>query len=457
MSPDPDRSVDVIIIGAGLSGLTAALTLHDHGLRVIVLEADTRVGGRTETGHLTDGQWIELGGQWVAHEHHELRRLVERFNLSTTPTGSNGRPVTIYGGKRRTPRSSGATPLHGRARRDVARGFGRLKQIVDAVDSEAPWRTPGAFTLDRQTFDSWIDHELATERGRTYFRTALHAIFAPDPVEVSTLHAAVYLRSGNHLQHLLGIDREAQEERVLGGAGTISAQIANHLSPNVLTGAAVRTITQTPDSVTVTIRQGKSFAASRVVVTLPPPLASRLEYQPALPSERDQFTQRLHSIAVTKLHLVYPTPFWHTQGLSGECVTDEGPIRVLLDNTPPGYHRGVLVGFIEGADTDELALRTPDARRGAFIAAAVRFFGPAAALPIEYLERDWAAHEFARGCYHGHFAPGTWTAYGTALRRPVGRIHWAGTETAHEWTGYMEGAVRSGIRVANEVASLMSS
>ncbi len=80
-----------------------------------------------------------------------------------------------------------------------------------------------------------------------------------------------------------------------------------------------------------------------------------------------------------------------------------------------------------------------------------RFFGPRAADPEEYLERDWATEEWSRGCYGGRFGTGVWTGYGEALREAVGRIHWAGTETAEVWNGYMDGAVRSGERAAREV------
>lgn len=446
---------DVIVVGAGLSGLAAALRLRDHGRRVLVLEADARVGGRTETGHFADGQWIELGGQWVAEDHTELRRLIARFGLRLVPMAAEGRVVSIHGGRRDEGRSSSAPALPPPAARDLNRALARLGRIVESVDLAEPWLTADADRLDRQTFDSWIREELATEAARRYFRAAHGAIFAPDPVEVSTLHAAVYLRSGGHLHHLAGVDRAAQEHRVHGGAGAISAAIAEHLGAVVRVSMPVRTIADDDESVSVTTRDGAIFRAGRVLVTLPPPLAGRLEYIPPLPSARDQLTQRAHSISVTKMHLVYETPFWRARGLSGEGVSDVGPVAVVLDNTPPGSPRGVLVGFIEGADKREWALHTAEERRGAFIGAAVRFFGPDAAHPIEYLERDWSAQEFTRGCYHGHFAPSTWTTYGAALTDPVGRIHWAGTETAREWTGYMEGAVRSGNRAADEIAPLL--
>lgn len=444
---------DVIVVGAGLAGLTAALRLNDAGIDVTVLEAGHRVGGRTESGWTADGQWIELGGQWVGPDHTELRRLIDRCGLSTVAFGTAGRTVAITAGRRRVVDPSATTDagLGDADRRDIAAAIELFAQIVDAVELTAPWRTPDAERLDEVTFAGWIDTHLRTDDARRWFRTACELVFAPHPHEVSLLHAAVYFKSGSHLAGLRDTDRDTQEERVLGGASAISDRIAELLGARVRLGTPVRTIVHDDDGVTVITRDGARHTAGRVIVTLPPALAGRLEYEPALPSARDQLTQRLHSISVVKMYLRYATPFWRDDGLSGHAVIDSGPLKLVLDNTPPGYGGGLLVTFLEGADKLGLALTTPRRRRDAFLAVATAAFGPAAAAAVEYLERDWTAQEFFRGCYGGHFAPGTWSAYGPALTAPVGPIHWAGTETSPTWTGYMEGAVRSGLRVADEV------
>lgn len=439
---------DVIIIGAGFSGLTAALKLADSGLRVTVLEASDRVGGRTASGSTTDGQWLELGGQWVATDHHRLRALIERFGLRTESTARAGLATHLRGGD--------SAPLDATelaSVRDAARAF---SEIIDSVDMVSPWLTPNAELLDEGTFASWIRQNLPTDRARRHFVTSVEAIFAPDPVDVSLLHAAYYFRSGNHVEGLLGLDREAQEERVVGGASVVCDAIAAHLGDRVLVGQPVRSIQYRADEVTVTTRAGREYSAGRAILTLPAPLAGRLEYSPPMPTPRERLTQLAHAISVVKLYLVYERPFWRDSGLSGEGVIDDGPIRVVLDNTPAGYDHGVLVAFIEKADSTRVGLLDADSRRAAFVSVAIRLFGPSAGAPLEYLERDWSTKEFASGCYSGHFAPGTWTGYGPAVTTPVGPLHWAGTETATEWTGYMEGAVQSGLRVAGEVLDSLS-
>jgi monoamine oxidase len=220
--------------------------------------------------------------------------------------------------------------------------------------------------------------------------------------------------------------------------------MARELGDRVVLASPVRGIRVVPDGVVVVTRDGAEYGATRVIVTLPPTLAGRLEYDPGLPSWRDQLTQRMPAGSVIKMCLAYDRPFWRERGLNGQAASDAGPVKVTFDNTPPGYDRGVLLGFIEGNEARRWARRSPGDRKEAFIRCLVRYFGEEAAHPLEYLERDWMAEEFSRGCYGAHFAPGVWTSYGPALTAPIGPIHWAGTECSPVWNGYMEGAVRSG-------------
>ncbi|HEX7459667.1 MAG TPA: FAD-dependent oxidoreductase, partial [Acidimicrobiales bacterium] len=189
--------------------------------------------------------------------------------------------------------------------------------------------------------------------------------------------------------------------------------------------------------------------------TLPPTLAGRLEYGPILPSWRDQLTQRLPAGSVIKLCAVYDEPFWRHDGLTGQAASDRGPIKVTFDNSPPGGTPGIMMGFMEAGDGRAAGRLSVSERRAAAVECFVRHFGPQAAHPIEYIERDWMAEEFSRGCYGAHFTPGVWSDYGPALTEPVGLIHWAGAECSSVWNGYMEGAVRSGEQTAEAVAAAL--
>jgi len=201
----------------------------------------------------------------------------------------------------------------------------------------------------------------------------------------------------------------------------------------------------TPDSV---------ITAKRVIVAVPPMMAGRIGYDPPLPGLRDQLTQKAPMGSVIKCLAVYDRPFWRDDGLSGQAAGDCGAVRATFDNCPPDGSPGVLLGFVEGANARRLARLEPAERRREVFECFERYFGPKAAHPVDYIEHDWTGEQWTRGCYGAHFAPGTWTQFGPALRPPVGRIHWAGTETSTEWCGYMDGAVRSGERAAAEVADL---
>jgi monoamine oxidase len=183
-------------------------------------------------------------------------------------------------------------------------------------------------------------------------------------------------------------------------------------------------------------------------------MAGRIQYDPPLPADRDQLTQRLPLGSVIKFVAIYDEPFWRRDGLSGQGFTDARPARgVAFDNSPPDGSPGVINHFVSG-DAARQVGRLPEAeRRRHVLGALAQMFGPRAARPDGFLEKDWAKDEWSRGCYHSFGTPGALTSYGPALRRPVDRLHWAGTETGARFFGSMSGALESGERAANEVLS----
>ncbi len=444
----------VAVVGAGLAGLACATRLLAAGLEVTVLEARERVGGRTEGGHLADGTPIELGGQWLGPGQNRMHELVADLGLETFRTWNDqGRMVIDLRGRRTTMRShKGAVPrLSPFALADLGQGLARFTALSSRVDLRRPWESPDAHDLDGQTFETWIRRNLRTPSGRAYFRIACEAVFSADSTDLSLLHALFYSHSGTDLETLLATDAGAQQDRVVGGSIRIAEAMAAALGDRVRLGEPVRRIEHDTAGVRVETRTGTVVTADRVVVTLPPTLAGRLEYAPALPSWRDQLTQRVPAGSVIKCYAAYDHPFWRDAGLNGQAASDRGPVKVTFDNSPPSGTPGILMGFIEADDGREWARRPEQERREAVLACFARYVGPQALTPVQYVERDWMAQEFSRGCYGAHFAPGVWTAYGHALRTPVGRIHWAGAECSPVWNGYMEGAVRSGETTAAEV------
>ncbi|WP_323792585.1 flavin monoamine oxidase family protein [Nocardioides sp.] len=441
----------VVVIGAGLAGLSAARHLQANGAEVVVLEARDRVGGRLEGGTI-EGHPLELGGTWIGEGHARMYALADELGLATFPTWNDaGKLVIQLGTKRRLMSGKrGAVPrLNPVALADLAQGMLRFDRLARSVDPARPWAHPKAELLDGQTFETWVRRTLRTPAGRAYFRTATEAVFAADTTDLSLLHALFYAVSNADLETLLAVDRGAQRDRVVGGSVLVAERLADGL--DVRLGAPVTGVADDGAQVSVTTRSGEVVTGDRVVVALPPTLAGRLHYDPLLPAWRDQLTQRVPAGTVAKTFAAYPTPFWRDAGLNGQAASDQGPVKVAFDVSPPGGKVGVLLGFVEGGEARRWQRLDDDERRREVLDSFVRYFGPRAAEPTSYLEKDWSAEEFTRGCYGAHFAPGVWTSYGSALRESVGRIFWAGAEYAVEWNGYMEGAVRSGEATAREV------
>jgi monoamine oxidase len=446
----------VIVVGAGLAGLSAARWLVAHGHEVTVVEARDRVGGRTEGLLLDDGTPLELGGQWLGEGHTRMYELVAELGLTTFRTwNDDGKLLLDLLGKRsRVQPTKGAVPrMSPFVLADLLQGMLRFGRLAARTDLERPWLTPGAEVLDGQTWESWIRRNLRTRTGRAYFHVACEAVWAAEASDISLLHALFYAHSNADLETLLAVDRGAQRDRITGGSAGVAEAMAAALGDRVVLGRPVREVAQDAGGVRVTARDGSQYRGDAVIVTLPPTLAGRLEYDPVLPSWRDQLTQRTPAGSVIKVFASYPEPFWRKDGLNGQVASDTGPVKVTFDNSPPSGTPGVLLGFLEGREARVWARRTEAERREAVLGCFARYFGPAARQPERYVERDWMAEEFTRGCYGAHFTPGVWTSYGEAWRAPVGRIHWAGAECSPRWNGYMEGAVRSGEAAAAVVGA----
>ena len=447
------NSVDVIIVGAGLAGLTAARKLKQAGYSIKVLEARDRVGGRNEAHHLADGNVLEMGGQWIGPTQTKMYELCEELGLTVYPTHNTGK-VVVYnknGKKKYMGAGKDAVPkLNIFALLALGRTAKKLGKMYQAIDVEAPWKHPKAKIWDGETLESWLRKNVSNTQVKDYFRLVSEAVFSTEAMDMSFLHYLFYLKSGKGLENLLSTDEGAQQDRIVGGTQQISSRLAAQLGEAVQLNSPVTRIEQSDKGVKVFARE-RSWTAKKVIVALPPTLAGRLTYQPCLPGGRDQLTQRIPAGSVIKIQVVYKTPFWRTQGLTGQATSFVGPVKVVFDNSLPDDPRGVLVMFMEAND-GRTASEWPKAKRiEKTIDCLTNYFGEAAKDYIEYIEKDWMQEEYTRGCYGGHFTPGVWTAFGKHLRQPIGHIHWAGSETATVWNGYMEGAVRSGERAATEI------
>lgn len=437
---DLPARVDVAVVGAGLAGLATAEHLRAAGASVVVVEARDRVGGRAWSEALGRGRF-DRGGQWLGPGQDRLAALADRLGVATFATWSTGQKLLDDGARVR--RYAGDVPTLGPLELlQLHLAIRRVDRLTARVPAADPLAAPRAAALDARTVADLARH--LPRRVRGVLDVAVGAIFGVAPAELSLLWFLAYLRAGGGLMNLSTITGGAQERRFVGGAQTLAERWVERLDAPVVTAAPVRRVRQRDGEVIVTSDRG-AVAARAAVIAVPPPLAATIDLEPAAPA-RAQLVQRTAMGAIVKVVVAYERAFWRERGLSGEVVSTRGPLSVLFDNTSHDGHQPALVGFVQAGPA-----RRWSGDAAPVVAQLVRWFGAEAAAPQGLAITDWCAEPWSRGCPVAVMTPGALTTAGTTLRQPVGRVHFAGTETATAWTGYLEGALESGERAAREV------
>jgi monoamine oxidase len=445
-----DLRADVVVVGAGIAGLTAARALHAAGLDAIVLEARERLGGRLHTVPLGEDAWVDHGGQWIGPAQHGVTALARELGVETFSSHPEGLHVWYLDGRRQE--SAGELPrVNPAALAEIALLLRRLDAMADRVPLEAPWRAARAAAWDSTTIAEWLRRNSITATARELIHVMIRSLYATDPSEISLLFALFAAHAAGGFESMMAIEGGPQDARFLGGSGRLVEAVAAGLpAGTVVSGAPVRRLAWSGRGVEVASDAG-SARASHAIVTVPPNLAASIAFEPVLPAARRSVHERYPMGAVIKVHAVYDEPFWRDDGRSGQAIDGRAPVSAVFDNSPPGGSPGILVGFIEaGAAVRASALQSAE-RRNLVLGDLARFFGPRAASPETYLETDWCLEPWTQGCYGGNAPPGMLTRFGPAIAAPVGPIHWAGAETATHWLGYIDGAIESGERAAAEI------
>ena len=449
-APVPELDVDVCVVGAGYAGLTAAWRLHQAGRSVVMLEARDRVGGRIWTCPLADGSPVDRGGAWLAPGHEAIFRLAREMGVSTYKTWVKGAHLLIGDGKTR--RYTGLIPrITPAAVVRIALAQARIDRMAKRVPVDAPWTAKHAASWDSRSVAWWLDRlKIHTPIARDLFEMAVRGLFATDLNNVSLLNLLFLAHAHGSISTLFSIEGGSQENLVDAGAGSIAERMADALGAGVRKSTPARTITQHDASVHVGAGQ-LSVSARYAVVAVPPALALEIAFDPGLDDDRLELYRQAVAGSETKTLVVYDQPFWRGDGLSGQTAAPGSPAEVTLDATPAAGCPGVIASFTFGPVAERLDALAPGVRRQAVLDALTARFGPRAASPTDFIETAWWTEEWTRGCSMAHLPPGVLTRYGPLLRLPVGRVHWAGTETSTVSHGSIDGAVRSGERVAAEI------
>lgn len=437
---------DVVVIGAGASGLTAATELVKAGLSVAVLEARDRVGGRLWTDHV-DGAMLELGGQWVSPEQDALKGTLAELGLETYARHRAGENVYLNAAGELSRFVGEIFPVSADTGREVLALIQKLDALVAEVDPEKPWAHPRARELDEISFSRWLEEQTEDREARENIAMYIAGAMLTKPAHAfSLLQALLMAASAGSFSNLVDADF-ILDERVVGGLQQVPLLLAESLGEDVHLASAVHTLDWTDTGVRA-IADGLRVNARFAVLAVPPVLIAGVRFEPPLPGRQQQLHQHLSMGFVIKVHAVYDTPFWREDGLSGTAFSPYELVHEAYDNTNFGDSRGTLVGFVSDEKADAVFALDATERRQRILTSLSHYYGGKALSPLVYYESDWASQEWTRGAYAASFDLGGLSRYGEDLRTPVGPIFFSCSDLAGRGYQHVDGAIRMGRETA---------
>jgi putrescine oxidase len=441
---------DVVIIGAGVAGLTAANELKRAGLSVAVLEARDRAGGRLWTD-VIDGAMLEIGGQWVSPDQDALKETIAELGLETYSRYREGESVYIGKGGELTRFTGEIFPVAPETEKEIVRLIEVLDGLVAQIDPDKPWEHPDAEALDRISFEAWLEAQTDDQEARDNIALFIAGAMLTKPAYAfSALQALLMAASAGSFSHLVDADF-ILDERVVGGLQQVPLLLAERLGEDVILDQPVTEVHWSDEGVRVVTDNGLAVRARFVILAHAPILYPWIEFAPPLPRLKQQMHQHISMGFVIKVHAVYDRPFWRQQGLSGTAFSPYELSHEAYDNTNHGDERGTLVGFVSDQRADEVFRLTPEERKERILESLSHYYGDEAKNPIVYYESDWGSEEWTRGAYAASFDMGGLHRYGADLREAVGPIGFACSDLAGAGYQHVDGAIRMGRLVASQI------
>lgn len=438
------QDTKVIVVGAGLAGLTAGARLSQEGARVTLVEARHRAGGRVLTirGSFADAQHAEAGGDFIDEGQHEIKRLAADNGLTLRPILRQGFAFVRHQGQRRPRELSGKNAWDALAH--------ALCPLVDAYHkAHKQWDRPVVARLARQSVAQWLDEVRADGETRAVVRS-LRGFFLADPEDLSLLALVDQLAS----------DVPGQERmyRIEGGNDLLVQALAGRLGDDIQMGTIARAVYQDRMSTRVTVEtptgEEALLRAHYVVLAVPTTTLRSIHMRPPLPPLQSRAVQCLKYGRVTKALLQFSRAFWRKAGKPRAFGTDAPTGAVWDANEEQPGRAGILTVMAGGqASEDVQKLIAQQGVEG--LAVALNWLGRRSAPLLHSRLITWEDDPWAQGGY-AYFDPGFAPGLREWLARPHGRIVFAGEHTSVNWQGYMNGAVESGLRAAEEVSTLVS-
>ncbi|OXB55513.1 hypothetical protein ASZ78_001365 [Callipepla squamata] len=423
------ESYDVVVVGGGISDLG---DVESTSTTPVLSTGSHDDDGRNDKNKQVN--YVDVGGAYVGPTQNRVLRLAKELGIETYKVNVDGYFIHYKWGKSRQFVSLNPPTWNPFVYLDYNNFWRTMDKMGKEIPPEAPWDAPHAKEWDKMTMKELINKICWTKAVKDFATLFVNVNVTSEPHEVSALWFLWYVRQCGGTARIFSVTNGGQERKFVGGSGQISEKIMERLKGRVKLERPVVCIDQTGDNVIVETLNHETY--EYVISAIPPILTTKIHFKPELPPKRNQLIQRLPMGSVIKCMMYYKEAFWRKKGCCASLFIDdeECPIGITLDDTKPDGSFPAIMGKKKICESFAKAMEMEEALH-----------------PVHYEEKNWTMEQYSGGCYTAYFPPGIMYSYGRVIRQPIDRIYFAGTETATQWSGYMEGAVQAGERAAREI------